>query len=265
MRSVRWLLLDAAMATGIVISASVAQGAILAALQFSVGMSPLVSRIVVASGVLLLSLPFWIGIVRTARRLGLRLASLALPAHAEGKLDLAAAPRKSLVVTLQIAIVLMVGLPLVLVTQPFLRGAETALVFALLVILVVSLAIVFWRSTADLHGHVRAGAELILESLLAQSRTTGTHVPDALAQIEDFIPGMGKPTIVRLEDASPAVNQTLAALNLRGRTGATVLAILRDGQGILPGADDTLKAGDVLTLTGTREAIDAATHILDAR
>ncbi len=265
MRSVRWLLLDAAMATLIVISAALSQRVVLAALQERAGVTPDRGRILLATAVLLLSLPFWVGIVRSARRLGLRLASLALPALPEGKLDLAAAPRKSLVVTLQIAIVLMVGLPLVLVTQPFLRGIETALVLAALGGLVVSLVVVFWRSTADLHGHVRAGAELILEALLAQSRTPGKPVPDALAQIEDFIPGMGKPTLVSLESASLAVNQTLATLNLRGRTGATVLAIVRDGQGILPSADDVLMAGDVLTLTGTHESIVAATTLLATR
>jgi hypothetical protein len=41
----------------------------------------------------------------------------------EGKADLAAAPRRARVVTLQLAIVLLTGLPLLAVTQPFLGGA----------------------------------------------------------------------------------------------------------------------------------------------
>ena len=67
--------------------------------------------------------PFCIGIVRIARRLGLALADRALPERDGQKIDLAAAPRRALIVTLQLAIVLLVGTPLVALTQPFLPGA----------------------------------------------------------------------------------------------------------------------------------------------
>ncbi len=48
-------------------------------------------------------------------------------------------------------------------------------------------------------------------------------------------------------------------MNLRGRTGATVLAITRTHGGVLvPTADERLRAGDVLAVAGTHEAIEAA-------
>ena len=48
-------------------------------------------------------------------------------------------------------------------------------------------------------------------------------------------------------------------LDLRGRTGATVLAIRREGASIPnPEATERLREGDVLALTGTADALDAA-------
>jgi CPA2 family monovalent cation:H+ antiporter-2 len=50
---------------------------------------------------------------------------------------------------------------------------------------------------------------------------------------------------------------------LRGRTGATVLAIARDGGSIVtPPATERLRANDLVALTGTRDAIGAASELL---
>jgi CPA2 family monovalent cation:H+ antiporter-2 len=71
---------------------------------------------------------------------------------------------------------------------------------------------------------------------------------------------------VRLDASSRAVGRSLADLNLRGSTGATVLAIARGDSGLLvPTADEILRAGDLLALAGTHEAVDAARKILESR
>jgi CPA2 family monovalent cation:H+ antiporter-2 len=49
---------------------------------------------------------------------------------------------------------------------------------------------------------------------------------------------------------------------LRAITGATVLAIVRQGQGLVPTPDNALEVGDVLALAGTHEALDSARQIL---
>jgi CPA2 family monovalent cation:H+ antiporter-2 len=65
-------------------------------------------------------------------------------------------------------------------------------------------------------------------------------------------------------ESSPAVGRSLAELNLRGRTGATVLAISRGAEAIVaPGAAERLRSGDVLGVTGTEEAVAAARAILN--
>jgi len=68
---------------------------------------------------------------------------------------------------------------------------------------------------------------------------------------------------VRVDPGSPAIGRTLAELNLRGATGATVLAILRGGDRILvPTGHEQLHEGDVLALAGTHECIGAARGVI---
>ena len=86
---------------------------------------------------------------------------------------------------------------------------------------------------------------------------------DQLAEIRRLLPGMGEPTPVEVPAGSPLAGKTLAQANLRGATGATVLAILREGRGItFPAATEVLKPGDVLALAGTHEAVEAARALL---
>ena len=177
------------------------------------------------------------------------------------KVDLAAAPRRVLVVTLQLASILIVGIPMVAVTQPFLPGFQGA---AVLLLFLIPLALGFWRTATNLEGHVRAGAQAIVEALAAQSKVKGPGAEkDDLADIHAILPGIGEPAPVRLQPTSLAIGKTLAQLNLRGLTGATVLAIRRGEEAVLvPTAHEVLRVGDVLALAGTRKAIDAAKEVL---
>jgi CPA2 family monovalent cation:H+ antiporter-2 len=261
-RLVRLLLLDAALLAGLVIATSVSADGIAAFLARSLGSTQEAARVAVTVASVVLAAPLCLGILRIARRLGATLAAGALPEVAEGRLDLAAAPRRALVVTLQLAIVLLVGLPLLALTQPFLPGPQGAIALALLLVV---LGVVFWRSAANLQGHVRAGAGMIVEALTAQARRGAPRAgAQAFAQVRQLLPGLGEPVPVQLDAASPAVGKTLAALDLRGLTGATVLAISRGEAAILvPAASETLAAGDVLALAGTEEAVAAARRILE--
>jgi CPA2 family monovalent cation:H+ antiporter-2 len=88
---------------------------------------------------------------------------------------------------------------------------------------------------------------------------------DSLKEVHRLLPGLGAPTPVRLDAGSTAVGKSLAELNLRGVTGATVLAIRRGTEGLLvPTAYDVLCAGDLLALAGTHDAVDAARQLLAA-
>ncbi len=260
-RLLRLLVLDAALIAALIVGAAASIDNIAEFARARLGVSTVVARILVIAGAAVLGTPFAIGVVRVSQRLGVRLARLALPVEG-GRVGLGAAPRRMLLVTLQLAGVLLVGAPLLALTRPFLPALPG---IAALTAVVLALSVTFWRSATNLEGHVRAGAQVLLESLTAHSsRATATR-PDSetLARVHQLLPGLGALAAVRLEAGSPAIGKTLRQLNLRGRTGATVLAVTRaDGGVIVPTAKEQLREGDMLALAGTHDAITAATQTL---
>jgi CPA2 family monovalent cation:H+ antiporter-2 len=61
------------------------------------------------------------------------------------------------------------------------------------------------------------------------------------------------------------VGRTLSDIDLRAKTGATVLAIQRDGSRvILPTGRERLEVADVLAISGSRDAVLEAQTILNA-
>jgi CPA2 family monovalent cation:H+ antiporter-2 len=262
-RKARLLVLDAALLALLLIGTSLLLDRAAALLTRALELAPELARLIVLAAAAALGLPFAVGIVRMARRLGALLADAALPPKESAVFDRAAAPRRALIVTLQLAMVLLVGAPLLAVTQPFLPPLPGPLALAALMVM---LGVAFWRSATNLEGHVRAGAEVILHVLAAQAKHPERPPrPDDLLEVQKLLPGLGAPTPLRLDVASAAVGKTLAELNLRGLTGATVLAITRETQGvIIPSATERLRAGDVLALAGTHDAVSAATSLLSS-
>ncbi len=66
-----------------------------------------------------------------------------------------------------------------------------------------------------------------------------------------------------VQPESPAAGRTIGELQLRRRTGATVIAVVRDGKAETnPGADWQLRAGDVLVLVGNHQELDRALSLL---
>lgn len=65
-----------------------------------------------------------------------------------------------------------------------------------------------------------------------------------------------------IEPGSPVIGKTLGELDLRGKSGATVIAIVREGETkISPGASYSLDAGDAVILLGSPEKLDRAKAI----
>lgn len=68
---------------------------------------------------------------------------------------------------------------------------------------------------------------------------------------------------VAIEPGSVAVDTPIAGLGLRTRTGASVVAVVRNGQTVTsPRGDFVLRAGDTAVLVGSREAIELAVETL---
>ncbi|MEO8601888.1 MAG: cation:proton antiporter [bacterium] len=257
---VRRLLLDVALLAAIVIAAAVWGDAAAQLVRRAAPIPEHLTWIAVVAAGAALALPFCIGLVRCTVALAQGLAVAALPPP-PGQADLAAAPRRAVVVTLEFAILLLIGVPLVTVTQPFLPPLPGVAVFTALIALCV---VGLWRSASNLQEHARAGAEAIVEVLATQLRSTDAddehHDFEALRRV---LPGLGAPEPLRVHPGTHAVGHTLGEINLRGLTGATVLAVVRDGHGVMiPTGRESLQAGDLLAVAGTTEALDRARQLL---
>jgi CPA2 family monovalent cation:H+ antiporter-2 len=71
---------------------------------------------------------------------------------------------------------------------------------------------------------------------------------------------------IQLQRDSPAIGKTLKELDIRRTTGATVIAVVRDGEATTnPGPDYTLQIDDILVLLGAHRDLDEAANLLTQR
>ena len=262
---IRLILVDAALLTLVLIGAGADRGRFTTMFSKWTGASATTSMVLVIIGAAAIATPLMLGMVRSARMLGFVLAMRALPNAGRRKVDFAAAPRRALVTMLQMGTLLLVGVPIVAVSQPFIPGFPG---FTLLAILTILLGFAFWKSALNLQEHARAGAEVIVAALTPQVSTDDEeeNLFKTMEHVAIMLPGLGEPVPVKITYDSPAVDRALSELNVRGKTGATILAITRRGESgnrvVVPSGKEVLREGDVLALAGTQEAVDAAVQIL---
>jgi monovalent cation:H+ antiporter-2, CPA2 family len=260
-RIIRIILLDAALITAIVIGVGVEIDRLSVILGDMLGMAATRVRFVVVLVTGLIAVPLLYGLINSAKTLGNHLARRAFAETQKGKVDPADAPRRALVILVQIAVVLAVGIPIVAVTQPFLPPHQGAFVLLLLTLV---LLVTLWRNAENLHGHARAGAEIIA-SALANQMASIDGAPEDTKMLEDVnavLPGLGEPVAIRVVPESIAVGRSLGQLNLRGATGATVLAIKRGSKQIpTPLGREVIQAGDLVAVAGARDALAIAREI----
>lgn len=265
-RLIRQIVIDAVLLVLIAASAALLGDDAKRWLRLSTELSVLSVRWLVYSGFALFALPVAIGLWRSIAALGRELAWRALPRAASADdVDFAQAPRRVFVLSLQLGLLLVVSLPLLAITQPLLP--ELPGLFLLLGVLLGS-SIAFWRSTGELIAHTRAGATAMLEALGQLSGRSSDAVEDAadneqMDALEALLPGLGDFAGLQLAEGSPAVGKSLAALNLRGLTGATILAIRRGEDSVItPTGEAVLVADDVLILAGSNDALRSARELL---
>jgi CPA2 family monovalent cation:H+ antiporter-2 len=267
-RLVGLIVLDAAVIVGVVIAGALDLDHFSRLLGAWFVITVAAAKVAVVLGGAVVLIPVAIGLVRTTRQLGLTIALPALPAPDAG-VDLAAAPRRALVVTLQLVIVAVVVVLVVVATQPFVPALRSAFVLGIVFgTIFLVLGIAFWRSATDLYGHARAGAEIIVAALAQQmaAEPGGRESSSAERRIErvrEVLPGMGDPVPLRIMAGSPVAGRSLADVNLRSITGATVLAILREREQVLmPSGPQMLREGDLLAVIGSHDAVNNARTLL---
>jgi CPA2 family monovalent cation:H+ antiporter-2 len=84
----------------------------------------------------------------------------------------------------------------------------------------------------------------------------------ALDELGQYLAGTTADTVL-VTDSSPAAGKSLAEIELRERSGITVIAVVRDGVSTHnPRADFRLAAGDILVLLGSHQQLDDAAGIV---
>lgn len=252
------LLMDALIVTTIMIGLFISKHSILAPLHLLFPSQEPWDALIVLTLALTISAPFLIGIFRCSRSLGFEMAKTVLPRSPEGQVDLDLTARRMLVVTLQLMIILVVSLPVISLIQPFMPKYFT---LVLVSILFVGLFISFWIRANQFYHHVTAGAELIVESL---TQNSPSRYEVKMHQVNRLFKGFGNVTPYFIKSQSPVIGKTLAELNLRVKTGVSILAIARGKKGvIIPAGEEMIQDADVLALVGSTQAIEEAIQILD--
>ena len=260
-RMLAWLALDAALVAVALIAGSFQLTRPTGWLAW-LGVPEPIDRVVILTVAAAAAVIFGLGMVRTARRLARTIAESVVPAVVAGLVDQGRAPRRVLEITVEIALTMAVGIPLVAVTLPFLPPfGVPAMIGAVLLLL----GFAFWRTARDLDSHTRAGAELVAHVLARQ----GAGGAGSLDQVRHMLPGLGELSPMRVEPGSAMAGKTLGDLNVRGRTGATIVAVARGGgtRLVFPSANERLEEGDLIAVTGSHQAVMAAevlTHANDA-
>jgi len=98
-----------------------------------------------------------------------------------------------------------------------------------------------------------------IADLFEQRRRLDTEIESTLGEILAYtsktISTVQNLTELVIQPGSALVGQTLASAQIRMRTGATIIAVAKDGEDIYsPGPDLVLGSGDVLVAVGTNEA-----------
>jgi monovalent cation:H+ antiporter-2, CPA2 family len=260
-RIIRIILLDAALIITVVIGVAVEIDRLSQILGNLTGMTADRVRFMVVLIAGLVTVPLIYGLITSARALGNRLARRAFADAQKGKVDPADAPRRALVILVQVAVVLAMGIPVVAITEPFLPPYQGAFVLAVLILL---LLVALWRNASNLQGHARAGAQIIASALANQMASVdgASDDPKLLEDVNAILPGLGEPVAIRVIPQSLAVGKSLAQLNLRGATGATVLAIRRGSEQIpTPLGREVIRANDVVAVAGAHDALAVARAI----
>lgn len=94
-------------------------------------------------------------------------------------------------------------------------------------------------------------------------------LPDAAVRVDEISRFLTDVTLVvmRVDAGAPAAGTPLAATRFRERSGATIVAIQRDGGGLVPSpsGEDTLEPGDTALIMGTTDQLERAAALLRPR
>jgi CPA2 family monovalent cation:H+ antiporter-2 len=201
----------------------------------------------------LAGLPVVIAILRKLQAFGLLVAEMSLTESAAGR-DMTAV-RSLLANTIWLAGAVGLGLWVLLISAAFLPQWPALLV---LVAIVVVIGAGFWRFFIQIH----AKAQVALRETLASAEAP--HAPAAEEPLPVLLKG-AQLEMIEISAGSAGAGKLIRELELRRKTGASIVGIERTGATIInPGPDEELQSADKVFLLGQPAQLKAARALLTA-
>jgi CPA2 family monovalent cation:H+ antiporter-2 len=211
---------------------------------------------IVDIAVLVAGVPLLLGLVRNTLKLSRLVGKSILPEEQQLNVPSRIAVQ-ALRVMVYFGVVLGVGAPMIALLRP-LTGRSYGVV--LLSTAVLALVVYLWRSAGRVEREFQSAAEQIAQVLASQSGETDSQV----LTNPQLLPGLDTVIGIRVPKNGYAVGRSLTQLELRARTGATVVAIRREGARVLvPTGREPLQAGDLLAVMGNRESVKRARELIE--
>jgi monovalent cation:H+ antiporter-2, CPA2 family len=199
-----------------------------------------------------MALPIFVAVFRKLQALGLLVAETRV--KDSGNLERTAAVRAIVAQGVSAAGLAALALYVLLLSSALLPSPRILVpLFALLALF----TWLFWRTLIRLY----AKAQVALAETFAQP--PAPHLPEAPRPMPLMLRDADL-DVVTISDGFAAARKLIRELELRSRTGASIVAIQRDGANIInPLPDEELLPGDQVLLLGTKPQLDAAKGMLD--
>jgi CPA2 family monovalent cation:H+ antiporter-2 len=201
---------------------------------------------------MIVCLPLLVATFRKLQALGMLIAETKISEAAAS--ERAAAVRAIVSKAIPLTGMALLGLYVLLLGSALLPSWKGLLV---LLAVVASITWLFWRSFIRVYSKAQVALH---ETLTTAPESRHDHTP---APLRSLLRDAHLETI-RVTTDSVAAGKLIRELELRTRTGASIVAIERDGASIVnPGPDEELKSADKVLVLGTRNQLDAAKALLD--
>lgn len=206
-------------------------------------------RALIWLGAALLSLPLLIATYRKLQAFGMLIAEINIAKGSSGKRN----PAAQMIVSNAVLIVgtIVMGLLLLVLSSTILQSGRSLL---LLLVIVGIITAILWKTFIRIYSK----AQLAVQDAF-------TAVPEPTPRQHPLPNFLEEAELQRVEIAphSIAANKLISELGLRTQTGASIVAIHRDGKNLLnPGPNEEILPGDSLLMIGDTTQLRAAADLL---
>lgn len=200
-------------------------------------------------GAVLLTLPLYVAIFRKLQALGMMVSEVSISTSAARSDSAAARAVVSNVVVL--AGVFILAILTIAISSTILPSWK---VLFILLIVIAGITFLFWRHFVKIY----ASAQISLRETLSNTHETEENIQP----IPTVLKSASLDTVT-VPPGSPAAAKLIRELEVRSRTGASVVAIDRAGFNLInPGPDDEILVGDQIILLGSPEQLQKARNLL---